>query len=224
MKHKDALGYEDWEFAPIDFYMMAIMFCRTLEQNLKNEFEKYLKELEQQVGWITTRIKPPVLILGSFQGIETGIRQLIRTKPLETMLVNGIKIPTLPEMLRIKGFLVVKRNTTRDFLDFTAIADKLQGGNIKKYDEVIGALSQLDVLYPQANTELVTRQLAKQLIEPRPYDLERLEKTVLKKYKGLRQPYNEWAYIEKRCSEIAAAMIESCLLLEVSSETPSYPK
>lgn len=190
-------------------------------ENLKAKFDKYLKELEQQVGWITNRIKPPVLILGSFNGIETGIRQLLRTQPLETMVVQGIKIPTLAEMLRIKAFLIVKRNTTRDFLDFTALTDKLQGKNSENYDKITTTLSCLDILYPQPNKDSLIRQLAKQLIEPKPYDLER---TVLQKYKGLKPPYNEWSYIEKRCGKIAVVIIEYSLSQgETQDETSSYP-
>ena len=52
--------------------------------NLEGKFEELLEFLEAQEAWKTNRINPPKLILGNFRGIETGIRQLIRKKPLET--------------------------------------------------------------------------------------------------------------------------------------------
>ena len=61
-------------------------------------------------------------ILGSLDRIETGVRQLIREEPLETMQVEylgeQLTIPTEAEMLRIKGVLILQRNATRDYLDF----------------------------------------------------------------------------------------------------------
>ena len=91
--------------------------------------EAVLAELEAVAGWKTARIQRPVQILGSLDGIETGIRQLIRQEPLETTQIDGfgesVTVPTMAEMLRIKGILILKRNATRDYLDFVALADAL---------------------------------------------------------------------------------------------------
>lgn len=50
-------------------------------------------------GWKTARAKRPVQILGSLDGIETVIRQLIRGEPLETMALKygggQITVPTI---------------------------------------------------------------------------------------------------------------------------------
>jgi hypothetical protein len=50
-------------------------------------------------------------------GIEAGLRQLRRTRPLEIeshALPDGqsVVVPTLPEMLRVKAYLVVQRRRT----------------------------------------------------------------------------------------------------------------
>ena len=45
---------------------------------------------EGRDDWKTVRIHPPKLILGNFQGIETGIRQLMRSRPLETERIDII--------------------------------------------------------------------------------------------------------------------------------------
>jgi len=62
-------------------------------------------------------------------GIETGVRQLIRDQPLETRDINTggvcLVVPAEPEMLRIKAVLILKRNATRDYLDFAALAERL---------------------------------------------------------------------------------------------------
>src|ERR1041385_4047433 len=72
--------------------------------DLRDRFDEVLAELESVAGWRTARVKRPVLILGSLDGIETGVRQLIRERPLETqeVSVGGVRIvvPTEEELLR----------------------------------------------------------------------------------------------------------------------------
>ncbi len=81
--------------------------------DLRQRFDDVLAELEAVAGWKTARVRRPVLILGSLDGIETGVRQLIRDEPLETAQVEyqgeKITVPTEAEILRIKGVLILKR-------------------------------------------------------------------------------------------------------------------
>ena len=97
--------------------------------DLRRRFDKVLAELEAVAGWKTARVQRPVQILGSLDGIETGIRQLIRLEPLETTQIDcfgeAVTVPTMAEMLRIKGVLILRRNATRDYLDFVALAEAL---------------------------------------------------------------------------------------------------
>ena len=65
-------------------------------------------------------------ILGRFEGIDVGIRQLIRKKPPEVEIINGIKVPTDKELLRIRAWLIVTRNAVRDYIDFVALCDGCQ--------------------------------------------------------------------------------------------------
>lgn len=166
--------------------------------DLKKRFEEILRQVEEEAGWQTKRIQPPVLILGHFQGVRTGIRQLIRSAPLETMVVRGLKIPTEEEMLRIKAYLIVRRNTTRDFVDFLALFDHLG------LTKAVGALNPLDDLYPQSNSSnSVTQQLCIQLAEPKPWDL---SQTDLRHYKALKEPYTDWQEVVRR-TQVAARKI-----------------
>lgn len=56
--------------------------------DLEQNFDEILAQLESVAGCTTARITRPVQILGSLDGIETGIRQLIRQEPLETTTIN----------------------------------------------------------------------------------------------------------------------------------------
>lgn len=50
---------------------------------------------------MTARIRPGRVILGSFDGIETAVRQLRRTRPLEVTELQ--RVPTADEMLRVNA-------------------------------------------------------------------------------------------------------------------------
>ena len=97
--------------------------------DLRERFDAILAELESVAGWRTARVNRPVLILGSLNGIETGIRQLIRDTPLETQEVEAagvrLRLPTPAEIVRIKAVLILRRNATRDYVDLAALADHL---------------------------------------------------------------------------------------------------
>ncbi len=155
--------------------------------DLRSRFDAVLADLESVAGWTTARVARPVLILGSLDGIETGVRQLIREAPLETreIEVSGVqlRLPTESEMLRIKGVLILKRNATRDYLDFVALADFMGA------DRVVDALQSFDRLYPQSNGESALQQLQIQLAQPLPYDL---EGTLLAEYKNLQPRWHDW--------------------------------
>lgn len=166
--------------------------------DLRKRFAAILKTVEIEAGWRTKRIEPPVLILGHFHGVRTGIRQLIRALPLETMIVRGLRIPTPEEALRIKGYLIVRRNTTRDFLDFVALFDRLG------VQAALHALRALDQYYPQPEGGAVIQQLALQLAEPKPWDL---SKTDLRHYKALQAPYTDWDVVRQRAYAASQKLI-----------------
>jgi len=86
-------------------------------EDLHPRFDEVLGALKAVAGLETERIRRPVLILGQLDGILTGIRQLRRTRPLETEEVDGQRVPTLAEMARIKAWLLATRHTVRDYLD-----------------------------------------------------------------------------------------------------------
>jgi len=175
--------------------------------DLRERFDEVLEHLEQAEGWVTTRVNRPVLILGSLDGIETGIRQLIRRRPLEVEEIEvpegTVRVPTLPEMTRIKAWLVLRRNATRDYLDFVALADRMG------LAAAVEAALQLDAYYEDQagpDGQRISTQLAKQLAEPRPYDLSEVD---LRHYRGLDPRWQSWPAVEDACREVAIGMLSA---------------
>jgi hypothetical protein len=173
-------------------------------RDLMARFDEVLEALEATDGWVTARVKRPVLILGSLEGVETGICQLIRQRPLEVEDVatpgGNIRVPTLREMARIKAWLVLQRNATRDYLDFAALADRLGA-------DAPSAVIEMDDYYVDQRGPgglRVATQVAKQLAEPAPYDLSEID---LRHYRGLLPRWQDWAEVLTVCRQVAVAVL-----------------
>jgi hypothetical protein len=171
--------------------------------NLRDRFDEVLLELEAESGWTLARFKRPVLILGNLDGVETGVRQLIRSKPLETTTVNykglSLTIPTEEEILRIKSVLTLKRNATRDYVDFIAVADHLG------VERAAMALSSFDGLYPQESGQSALQQLLAQLSYATPYDLKNVS---LANYKGLSERWRDFEVVRTACADMAVEIFD----------------
>jgi len=171
--------------------------------DLRQRFDEILADLEDVAGWQTARVRRPVIILGSLDGIETGVRQLIRLQPLETIQAEcegeSLTVPSLAEILRIKGVLILKRNATRDYLDFVALADAMKDTN------VVAALKDFDELYPQPGGQSALQQLQVQLAKPLPFDL---EETRLDEYKNLVPKWQNWANVEAVAARTADLILD----------------
>ncbi len=146
-----------------------------------------------------------MLILGRLDGIETGIRQLIRRRPLEveevTIARRRIRVPTLEEMLRVKAWLVLRRNATRDYLDLVALADRLGSdaarvivGMDDYYEDQIGP-----------GGRRVATQVAKQLADPLPYDLSEVD---LRHYRKLDRRWRDWGNVAAAARRLAADVLD----------------
>ncbi|MGH2726299.1 MAG: hypothetical protein ACRDKS_04910 [Actinomycetota bacterium] len=173
--------------------------------DLRERFEEILAALEDTDGWVTARIRPNVLILGRLDGIETGIRQLIRRRPLEVeeVVVDGrhLRVPTLQEMLRVKAWLALRRNATRDYLDLVALADRLGS------DAARVILGMDDYYQDQIGTggRRVATQVAKQLADPLPYDLSDVD---LRHYRKLDRRWRDWGNVVSATRRLAADVLD----------------
>ena len=171
--------------------------------DLRPRFDQILAELESTAGWKTARVNRPALILGSLDGIETGIRQLVRAAPLETSVITRhgepLTLPTPAEILRIKAVLILKRNATRDYLDFAALAAELGDPG------VLEALKTFDSLYPQASGESALMQVQIQLANPMPFDL---DDESLAEYRNLDSRWESWGTVKDMCAHLATMIFD----------------
>ena len=157
--------------------------------DLRDRFDEVLATLESAAGWQTERVQRPVLILGELDGILTGIRQLRRTRPLETEEIAGLRVPTLAEMARIKAWLLAARHTVRDYLDSVVLFERLGEAG------VVTALRPFDALYRQTADVSPLAEVAERLAAASPADLAEIN---LKEYRGLRRPWNDWQHVVAR--------------------------
>ena len=158
-------------------------------EDLRDRFDEVLATLEAVAGWQTARVQRPVLILGQLDGILTGIRQLRRTRPLETEEVDGLRVPTLAEMARIKAWLVATRNTVRDHLDTVVLFERLgeQG--------LVLAMRPFDEIYRQPSAASPLAEVVERLASAAPADLAAID---LGNYRALQPPWNDWGHIVAR--------------------------
>src|ERR1700722_852402 len=148
---------------------------------------------------------PPGL---SFQGLVSGVRQLIRNRPLEVTEVElpagyVLRVPTPEETLRIKGYLIVRRNQVRDYLDVVALSDRY---GIAHAADV---LRHIDAYYSDQRgpeSEGVATQLARQLADPKPADARTIGQ--LGRYKGLDARWTDWGNVTDVCRSLAVEMVQ----------------
>jgi hypothetical protein len=172
--------------------------------DLVDRYETVLEAVEATEGWATSvrASKPPFTIMGSLWGVEAGLRQLRRSRPLETCEVEVgegavVVAPTAAEALRVKAFLVVQRNVVRDYLDVVALAEHLGA------DTAVEVLSEIDAYYLDRSGEQgsVLTSLVISLADPRPRDTDVIDE--LPRYKGLKERYHRWEDVVEVCRSLA---------------------
>ena len=177
-------------------------------EDLEERFEAVLDAVEATDGWITNRVTPGKIILGELGDVESGVRQLIRKTPLEVaevVLPSGqtLRVPTPDEILRIKGYLIVRRNQVRDYLDVAALSDRYG------IPHAADVLRHIDDYYGDqrgAEAEGVATQLARQLAAPKPVDTRTIAQ--LGQYKGLDARWADWKSVTDVCRSVAVEMVQ----------------
>lgn len=174
--------------------------------DLRERFDAVLEAIERTDGWVTNRVTPGKIILGELGDIEAGVRQMIRRRALEVAEVElptgrRLRVPTFDEILRVKAFLILRRNQTRDFLDVAALADRAG------IDHAARVLADLDVYYADQHGagDGVASQVARQLAEPRPADARTTRE--LDRYKRLDPRWHDWTAVVAVCTAVAEAMV-----------------
>jgi RND superfamily putative drug exporter len=124
-----------------------------------------------------------------------------RSSPLETTNVqlptgDRLQIPTGAETLRMKGFLLICRNSSRDYADFAELVDSMD------IQTAAAVLAGMDKYYcgTQPRKQWVATQLLRRLADPRPSreddDPAAVDSNV------------DWQKIRQRCMAVAVAMLE----------------
>ena len=108
-----------------------------------------------------------------------------------------MKVPTEAEALRLKAWLVVTRNSARDYADFAGLCGGIPKG------ELVEALLSLDTCYPQPGGEgTVLFQLIRMLSDPKPFDLKRCAELAP----------DSWESVRLRCLEAADLLFDALML------------
>lgn len=179
-------------------------------EDLATRYDQILEAVEATDGWVTSvrASRPPFTLMGSLGGVEAGLRQLRRTRPLELAEVEipdagRLRIPTDAEMLRVKAYLVVQRNQVRDYLDTVALAEVV--------DDAASVLAGIDRFYDDRSEQgdSVLTALIQRLSEPNPRD--QAVTRELAAYKGLDRRWHNWATVVAACEALADAILETLL-------------
>lgn len=125
-----------------------------------------------------------------------------RRSPMETTNVqlptgDRLQIPTGAETLRLKGYLIMCRNTTKDYAEFADLVDAMETHTAAE------VLAGMDRYYcgQQSRKQWVATQLVRRLADPQPSDEHDTR---------MSGPDAEadWAKVRERCLSVAVAMLE----------------
>ena len=178
--------------------------------DLDDRYEQVLDAVEASDGWATSvrASRPPMTIMGSLDGIQAGVRNLRRTRPLETTRIEVapgavVTAPTAEEALRVKAYLVVQRNAVRDYLDVVALADHI---GVEHAGEI---LRHIDDYYDDRSQQAgsVRTSLALALAAPKPVDADVIAE--LSRYRGLDLRWHDWSTVVAACGDLALEVAEA---------------
>lgn len=178
--------------------------------DLDQRYAQVLDAVEASDGWATSvrASRPPMTIMGSLDGIQAGLRNLRRTRPLETVSIEvapgaNVTAPTAEEALRVKAYLVVQRNAVRDYLDVVALADHI---GVDRAGEI---LRHIDDYYDDRSQQAgsVRTSLALALADPKPVDVDVIAE--LPRYRGLDPRWHDWSSVVASCRDLALEVAEA---------------
>jgi RND superfamily putative drug exporter len=125
-----------------------------------------------------------------------------RSSPMETTHVqlptgDRLQIPTGAETLRLKGYLIMSRNSSRDYADFAELVDTMEA------ETAAVVLSGMDRYYccQTPRQHWIASQLVRRLADPHPSDFGN---------DGWPESDSkaDWETVRQRCLSVAVAMLE----------------
>jgi len=130
---------------------------------------------------------------------ETNDPTFERRSPVETTHVqlptgDRLQIPTGAETLRLKGYLIMSRNSSRDYAEFAELVDTMEA------ETAALVLAGMDRYYSSQSPrrQWIATQLVRQLADPHPSDLD--DESPDEKA--------HWEEVRQRCLSVAVAMLE----------------
>ncbi|TPG25517.1 MMPL family transporter [Mycolicibacterium hodleri] len=124
-----------------------------------------------------------------------------RLSPMETtnvLLPTGdrLQIPTGAETLRLKSYLIMCRNSARDYAEFADLVESMET------QVAAGVLAGMDRYYSgeRLRSQWVATQLVRRLADPHPSDDD-------EEWMGP-ESESDWAHVRQRCLSVAVAMLE----------------
>ena len=125
-----------------------------------------------------------------------------RMSPMETTNVqlptgDRLQIPTGAETLRLKGYLIMCRNSTRDYAEFAELAESMET------QTAAVVLAGIDRYYAgkRSRKQWVATQLVRRLADPHPSDVNDASTSGP-------DAEEDWKRVRQRCLSVAVAMLE----------------
>ncbi len=133
---------------------------------------------------------------------ETDHSMFERRSPVETTHVqlptgDRLQIPTGAETLRLKGYLIMSRNSSRDYAEFAELVDTMEA------ETAALVLAGMDRYYccQSPRRQWIATQLVRRLADPHPSDLDD------EHWPGP-DAKADWEVVRQRCLTVAVAMLE----------------
>jgi heme transporter len=133
---------------------------------------------------------------------ETDHPTFERRSPVETTHVqlptgDRLQIPTGAETLRLKGYLIMSRNSSRDYAEFAELVDTMEA------ETAALVLTGMDRYYSgqSPRRQWIATQLVRRLADPHPSDLDD------DSWPGP-DGKADWEEVRQRCLSVAVAMLE----------------
>jgi RND superfamily putative drug exporter len=108
-----------------------------------------------------------------------------------------LQIPTGAETLRLKSYLIMCRNSARDFAEFADLAESMET------QTAAVVLARMDRYYSgqRPRNQWVATQLVRRLADPLPSDVDELRTSGP-------DAEDDWEQVRQRCLAVAVAMLE----------------
>ncbi|OBK25423.1 hypothetical protein A5634_26450 [Mycobacterium asiaticum] len=177
-----------------------------------------LSNIAKAMAWTDRPVHPVTLWRGRLsvaldaldgRGAKASRGEFRRRSPVETTNVqlptgDRLLIPTGAETLRLKGYLIMSRNSSRDYAEF---ADMLDVMDAETAAMVLAGMDRYYSCQPPgaaSRRQWMATQLVRRLADPDPSDLdeERPEPDARADWRA------DWEEVRQRCLSVAVAMLE----------------